>query len=393
LSFFLKDATYISENNLFELQNDNLFINASYKEYFKNNKWSLFMGSSYSKNKDIVLLDQSDMSENEELTQGKIIITNKINSATILKLGAEIHDLNICGTKGELEGNIDDKYYAGFIESEMLLLNTLALRLGFRHEYSDILNKNKLAPRISLAYKAGENCQLAIAYGKFYQVPENEFLYNKPNILNFENSTHYIANFQWMNNNRTFRIECFNKKYDQLIKNITELTNSFNNSGDGYARGVEVFWRDEKTIKNADYWISYSFLDTKRNYRDYPIQACPTFAAKHTLSIIYKQWISRISSMIGLSYSYSSGRPYYDPSKPDEKFHSDYTQSYKNLDINLSKMTTLWKRKAVIFFSFRNVLGQKHIFGYRYLPDGSGRIPIFPSSIRSFFLGCFISTY
>ena len=248
------------------------------------------------------------------------------------------------------------------------------------------------APRTSLAYKTGENSQVSIAYGRFYQTPENEFLYYD-NILNYENASHYIANYQWMRNKKTFRIELFNKEYDNLIKNIANQNNSFSNSGTGYARGIELFYRDKRSIPNADYWISYSFLDTERDYRDFPITATPSFAAKHNVSFVYKHWVSRINSMLGFSYSYSSGRPYFNPDRPENEFHKDKTANYHNIDINISKMTKILGKKAVVYASLRNVLGQEHIFGYHYLPDGSGRIPIRPSSVRSFFIGCFISTY
>ncbi|MCK4664932.1 MAG: TonB-dependent receptor [Bacteroidales bacterium] len=382
----------ISQKILFELQNDNLYINSSYKEYFKKEKWSLFLGTSYSKNKDEAFMDNINMSEDEQLSQGKIIITNKLNQNLTLKFGSEIQKLKVDGKKDEVSGQINESYFAGFCETDWFLTNKLVARLGIRFEYSDILNNHNLAPRTSIAYKTTENSQVSFAFGKFYQNPEYEFLYYAKS-LNFENSTHYIANYQWMKNKRTFRIELFDKEYDNLIKNITNQDDKFNNSGTGYAKGIELFWRDKKSIKNADYWISYSFLDTKRKYRDYPIAASPSFTSKHTLSVVYKHWVSLINSMLSLSCSYSSGRPYYNPTRSQDEFLKDQTNDYFDLSLNISKMTTLLGRRTVIFTSFRNILGQKHIFGYKYLPNGTGRIPIYPSSIRSLFIGVFISTY
>lgn len=382
----------LSQKSLFELQNDNLYINSSYKEYFKEEKWSVFLGTSYSKDKDDASMDNLHMSEDEKLVQGKVIITNRSFSKASFYLGAEIQDLIIIGKKDQIKGDIREVYFAGFFETDWSISKKLAARIGFRYEYSDLLKKNNIAPRTSLAYKTGENSQISFAYGRFYQTPENDFLYYDNN-LNFENSTHYIANYQWMKNNRTFRIEFYNKKYDNLMKNIANQDNIFNNSGIGYARGIDLFWRDKKNIPNADYWISYSFLDTERDYRDFPISATPHFAAKHKLSLVYKHWIGKINSILGFSYTYSSGRPYFNPNRPDNEFHKDKTADYHNLDINISKMTTIFNKRAVIYTSLRNVLGQKHIFGYHYLPDGSGKIPVRPTSVRSFFIGCFISTY
>lgn len=249
-----------------------------------------------------------------------------------------------------------------------------------------------MAPRLSLAYKTGKNSQVSFAYGKFYQAPENEYLYYSHD-LTFENASHYIANYQFMKDKRTFRIESYDKEYRSLIKNVSGQDNVYNNLGSGYARGVDIFWRDEKTIPNADYWISYSFLDTKRNYHDFPIAAAPDFTSKHNLSVVYKHWLKRINSMVGFTYSYSSGRPYYNPQRPDSEFNKDLTPAYNNLSVNISKMIKVFGRNSVIYASLDNVLRENNIFGYHYLPDNLGRIPIRPSSVQSFFIGFFISTY
>jgi hypothetical protein len=103
------------------------------------------------------------------------------------------------------------------------------------------------------------------------------------------------------------------KKYDNLIK--TEPVNyyygTYNNNGSGYAQGVEFFWRDKKSIKNFDYWISYSFLDTKRDYLNYPLRLTPDFAAAHTLSLVTKRFFMDIKTGFNFTYSYATGRSYY----------------------------------------------------------------------------------
>ena len=47
----------------------------------------------------------------------------------------------------------------------------LRLKLGARYEYSSIIKKANIAPRISLAYKTGEGAQVSLAYGTFYEKP------------------------------------------------------------------------------------------------------------------------------------------------------------------------------------------------------------------------------
>lgn len=381
------------EKYSFSLENKNLYINSSYREFFKDEKWSLFVGFSYSKDKDNAYLDTVNMSEDEEMMQSKIMVTNNSLSNVTMKVGGEIQSFDVSGKMDNSEGVIKNLFCAGFFEVDWIISQKLATRTGVRYEYSDYLLKWNIAPRLSIAYKVASNSQVSFAFGKFYQTPEKDFLYYSDNKYDYENADHYILNYQWMNNKRIFRIELYDKEYNDLIKDIPDVQNTYNNSGTGYARGIDIFWRDEKTIPLADYWISYSYLDTKRDYRDFPKEAVPDFAAKHNLSFVYKHWVGLINSMVGFNYSYSSGRPYYDPNRPENKFHTDYTKEYHNLDINISKITKLFNRRTVIYSSLRNVLGNEHIFGYHYLPDGNSRIPISPVSKRSFFIGLFISTY
>jgi hypothetical protein len=382
----------LDQKNLFSLQNNNLYINSTYKRHFKNNLWSAFVGASYSNDRDDAYADSINMSEKEKLSQLKVVITNSSLAILTLSAGSEVRLMNIRGREGSLSGTINDVFAACFLEGNLSITPRLLTRLGVRYEYSDLLVKSNVAPRLSLAYKTGENTQVSFAYGRFYQLPLNDYLYYSHN-LSYENAAHYIINFQLMKNRRIFRIELYDKEYRKLVKYGPEGEHVYNNSGFGFARGIDIFWRDQKSIPNADYWISYSFLYTKRLYRDYPVEAVPDFASKHNLSFVYKHWFGIVNSYIGLTYSFASGRPYYNPNRPESEFHMDITPVYSNLSINISKMLSIFGRSSVIYISLDNVTGTSQIFGYHYLPDNRGKIPIQPSSVRSFFIGFFISTY
>lgn len=87
--------------------------------------------------------------------------------------------------------------------------------------------------------------------------------------ISSENYSHLIANFQYSQQNEIFRIEAYYKDYRNLVKFDAEMPNfnsDFNNDGVGFAKGIDVFWRQNQKIKNTDYWISCSFLDTERDY-------------------------------------------------------------------------------------------------------------------------------
>jgi hypothetical protein len=220
----------------------------------------------------------------------------------------------------------------------------------------------------------------------------------------YTKATHYIANYQVVSRDYTLRIEGFYKKYNDLVKtystNGNGMADSVGNAGFGDAKGIELFWRDRKTIKNLDYWISYSYLDTKRDYLNYPYALRPNFAATHTASIVLKKFVSKLKSMVNASYTFASGRPYYNIRYDDGqgKFQiadQGKTIPYHNLSFSINYLPNVGAQNAKKFvvwvFSVTNVLGNDQVFGYNYSSNGNRKEPILPTAKRFFFLGCFLS--
>jgi vitamin B12 transporter len=65
---------------------------------------------------------------------------------------------------------------------------------GLRYEYSDYLKRSSLAPRISTACKLGKAGQVSLAYGWFFQDPDDEYLIYSPE-LEYERADHYTLNY------------------------------------------------------------------------------------------------------------------------------------------------------------------------------------------------------
>ena len=389
LSMFTNDLDDPATKSRFSLQNQNIYVNTSWKEWL-NDKWSLFVGSSYAKNDNEMSADSLDISGAGSLGQVKVIASRTLGNYSMLKFGGESHFGTTAGRFNALSTDLNERYNAAFVEADIFFTPKIAGRLGVRGEHSEVINDMNVAPRASLAYKTGKNSQVSVAYGMFYQTPENQFLYQIQD-LDFELASHYIANYQWMDDNRTFRIELYDKEYDKLVTYTEDPEIWLNNSGGGYARGIDVFWRDKKTLKYADYWISYSFLDTKRLYRQFPIEAPPTFVSNHTATFVFKYWIMKWRTSVSSTFTYASGRPYFDPNQTIDNFHSDRTPSYDNWSINFSKLTSIAGNFTVLFASVNNVLGKENVFGYRYSSTGQNRVPVGPPNLRTYFVGLFIS--
>lgn len=373
----------------FSLHNNNFYSSASYKEIiFKS--WTLNAAISYSDNRDHIHINDFPLENKNTLLETRLSFSHPISELSILRFGGEFQDVNSSTFfSGFSATDFKEKYAAAFVEADLYLTNKLVSRIGFRGENSQILNKQNLAPRISLAYKTGEFSQFSFAYGNFYQVPQKNNLLNySSNDPGFEQATHYILNYQYVSDKRTYRIETYYKDYSNLFYlNQTDLTGT--NDGYGHSRGIEFFYRDKKTIKRADYWISYSFLDTKRLYNDYEKEAMPSFAAKHTGSVVFKYFFPKISLAPSITYGYSTGRPYYNPNNPD--FLGDRTRDYHNLSLSFSYLTSIKKSFTVLVFSINNVPGVKNVFTYNYSSDGSRRIAVGPTAARFFFVGMFVN--
>jgi outer membrane cobalamin receptor len=379
----------------FAVENRNLYFNGSYKS-FLGNGWILATGFSLSNDNTHTNIEDSFIQSNDNSAHVKMKLRKRINNRFKLNFGAEyfLTDFNerFNNTSvSDFNYGFQNNIAAGFVEADLFFSKKLASKVGVRLEHSELLNQTTISPRASIAYKSGKSTQFSLAYGQFYQNPNTNFLKFGQN-FEAENTSHIIANFQYVTQKQIFRVEAYYKDYQDLVKFDTEFAgfdSNFNNEGSGFAKGVDVFWRDNQSIKNTDYWISYSYLDTERDYRNFPEQARPGFAAAHNLSLVTKHWIEDWKSQIGFSYAFATGRNYTDPNTPG--FLNRETKSYNSLSFNWAY---LLNQQQILYFSINNVLGTRNVFGYNYAnnPDMNGnfaRQAIIPNADQFFFVGFF----
>jgi len=410
-SMDLKDATGV--------KNFNWYNNLSWRENLGKG-WRMNLGASYSTNRDDIeqqLQDHNNvqvhlpdywaqyknftMHNVQDLSQLRAVFEKRIAGISTLRFGSEYWYAVNSNKYNDTSSRLVDNFQSVFAETELHITNDLAAQIGGRFEHSSLLNKSNFAPRISFAYKVGKDAQMSAAYGIFYQKPENQQLFFTTN-LGYTKATHYIINYQKSTPLRIFRVEAFYKKYDDLIKSYPVNYNfyNYNNYGSGYAKGIEFFWRDKQTIKNFDYWISYSYLDTKRNYLNYPQELQPDFAANHTVSVVTKRFFTKIKTGFNLTYSWASGRPYYNflYNGAGNKFEiadQGKTKDYNNLGFSVNYVPSLGKQNAKLFWvliaSVTNVLGYNAVYGYNYSYNGLNQVPIEPPAKRFYFIGAFFS--
>lgn len=367
----------------FRNKNQNLFWNNSYKGTLGKD-WGLFMAASLSYDNDADQLNTDKFGSKEWLGQGRMTLSKEWGKV-FTRLGTEVQFTQGDYYFNEFGTSLNNQFIAWYAESDVRFGKRLAARIGMRSEYAGILNNMNWMPRLSLTYKPGGHSLISLAYGQFYQTPGSEVL-RLTSSLDFERSTHYILNYQWQTEQQIFRIEAYYKDYKNLVRFSEE--NFWNNNGFGFSKGIDVFWRDQKTIPNLTYWLSYSLIDAQRLYRDFPQQASPDFVSTHTLSVVANYRITP-RWRLGSAYSFASGRPYFNPNNPD--FLADRTINYHNLSLSGSYLTSLFGNFTVIYASLRNPLQFRQVFGYRYSADGLSRQAIIPATNWSFFAGVSVS--
>jgi hypothetical protein len=405
----------------FSLKNTYHYHNLSWKDRL-GSAWKIAVGVSYTNSKDDMNSGLQDAAKKDvtvsglefknfsldkrgNYVNGKLVLDRRLSGLSAIRFGTEYNysdDPSVYTdyTNNQYGGTVKQHTTALFGESDIYLTNALAAKVGTRLEHSSYLQKVNIAPRLSIAYKLSKESQASLAYGTFYQNPETQYL-PTASVLDFSKATHYIAQYQRNSSQRVFRVEAFYKKYDQLLK--TGMFNgrdgvALNNNGFGDARGFELFLRDKKTIKDFDYWVSYSFLDTERDFLNFPFATRPNFAAKHTASLVMKKFVMPLKTGFNMAYTYASSRPYYNIVNDGSAYKftdKGEVPDLHNVSFSLNFIPTLGKQNAkswaVYVIQVNNILNLQQTYGYQYSYDGVRKQAITPPSRMFVFIGAFFS--
>ena len=359
-----------------DMANDNFYINSSYKGMF-GTQWTIQTGVAYGYSHNKIGLGVNDVKNGEHSSHMKLKLRKSFSSRFKLTFGGDYFITDFSENFSQPDGfSFASGYYnsiaAGYAEADIIFTKNFALKAGARSSTSSLLGKTTLEPRAALAYKVSNKSQFSLAYGDFYQTPKADYIRYFKN-FDYEKTAHYIFNYMYNAEGRTFRAEVYHKEYNNLVKFNTatpQYNSVYNNGGSGFARGLDLLWRDNKSIKNTDYWISYSYIDSKRDYRNYETSVTPSYVAKHNFSIVGKYWISSLRSQVGITHTFNSGRPYDNPNQ--NAFMNGRTKSYNNLSLSWAYLVS---QQKILYLSVSNVMGSDNVFGYTYAnnPDVNGQ--------------------
>lgn len=378
---------------LVDLKNHYTFASGSFKQTGKND-WSYYGGISYSNNVDEFTLNQIDIRNQNRIMHAKAVALKGFSDKFSLKTGMEsyfftyeegLRSEGLVRDFTDLQGNI-------FTEADYYVSNKLVFRGGLRAGHSILADQTWLDPRFSLAYKFENEGQLSFAAGQFSQMPVEQLRIAKPEVQNVK-ADHLILNYFLTKNGRTVRAEAFYKNYQKILtyEGSQYFYRNIQQSGTGYAQGFDVFYRDQKSVKNTDFWVTYSFVDSRRKFAQFTELVQPGFAPRHNASIVVKHFVSKLKSQLGGSFAINDGYTYTDPNFAGQM--NAKTEGFRDLSLSWSYLP---KPNLIIHFACSNVLGRDNIFGYQFSPqpNEAGQyesLPIRQTAPRFIFLGIFLT--
>lgn len=391
----IKDYAINFDQEVFsQIQSNNTYINSTYIQYLSQN-WKLESGASLGLANKNTTYHEYTIPNHEYHIHLKSKATKKLSTHLQYTLGTEyffdkFNENLSAPNSSTLTYGYEQKNAAIFATTNIKTWKKLYLEAGLRYS-TDFIKNTTLDPRTGLTFQLNNKNQVSFAYGIFHQSATEEISKFK-NTLDWSQAIHYILNYNYAVQGKQLRVELFQKDYHNLIQfNSTTPNNNsiYLTNGYGKVKGIDIFWKDQKTIQNLQYWISYSFTDAKKLEHNYPISVQPNYVAKHYLSVVGKYWISQWRSQIGFTNSFSSGRPYNNPN--ETAFMASKTKNSNELSINWSYLIT---QQKILHLSLTNVLGQSPIYGYKYSqttnPQGLyNSQTIGPTSKRFLFVGFF----
>lgn len=333
-------------------------------------------------------LEQTDL-------QLRSTYSNQLGELALWQIGAEIQGRREGVNKQIPEmtqvAQVDRLYGASFVEVDWYLSNKWVLRTGLRHDQYDFRDAI-LSPRLQLSHLFSANHQVALSAGQYRQRQTGAELFALDYTLSPARLDHLGLTYSLSWEGRILRAEAYAKTYHELL---TSHAGSLQTRGNGYARGFDLFYRDRGTVKNADFWVSYSYNDSQREQGNLTEQRPVPFASSHNLAFVAKRFFPKPGLGLSATYRWHAGRPYDDPNR--EVRFDGLTRDFHDLSINVSYITNIRGHFTVIFASMTNVTGVHQVNQYRFSqqPDlvtgRYDRIDVDPLFPRFPFIGIFVS--
>ncbi len=383
------------------LANRNLYAQAVYQQpRGRTGLWEL--GASFAADRDRFTFDSSAKALDRNDLQVRLQYSDNFAERALWRAGLEQNvsreRVEVGTDRLEEVASVSRSYTASFAEADWYLNASWVLRTGLRADYyRDFRSASSdgdlgLSPRLQLSHLFSPDHQLALSVGRYRQRQRADELFGGSRNLAPASLAHVGLTYSKSWDGRVLRAEAYAKRYDNVL---TGQAGGYATEGNGYARGLDLFFRDRKTVENADFWVSYSYTDAARLRGTLTERAPVPFAARHNLAVVAKRFFPGPGLGFSATYRYHSGRPYDDPNDASTRFGGT-TPRFHDLSVNVTYVTQLRGHFTVIFASFSNVAGARQVHQYRFAqtPDARGeygRLEVDNVFPRFPFVGVFVN--
>lgn len=368
--------------HIFSLAESNAYLNATLR-HRTSPGWEWFAGVAYShSHKRIGGASEAEdryTARRQEL-HVKAKVAGWLFSRLRLQAGAEgyvrrYRDAYCLPEVTDWAGSVSPSLAAVFASLACFPWQSLKAEASFRAEYDATNRRTEVLPRMALYYDAGDFLLSATA-GRYAQQAGSTYLLNNP-ALRPEHCTQYNLGIQYNPAGRTFRAEAYYKDYRQLA--LWE-NGVLTGNGHGYSKGFDVFFNDPVSVRNAEYQLAYTYNVARRKYGICPELTTPQYNTRHNLSVVVKYNIRRLRTIVGLTNTCASGRPWHNPERPG--LMNDEAKPYYSLDLGI---TYIPHKKVIVHASVTNLSGRCNEYGRR---DG---LPVVNVRNRFYYIGVFIT--
>ena len=382
------------ESREMDFNENNLYLNNTYRTRSKSGmNW--FIGAAFGWNRRRIAgaeIAGDKLSESESELHLKVKMGKRISRLFKMDAGAESflkqYEMDYTILAPPLSPRLNHHISGIYFSGDFNLLENLLLNTSVRGEYTSLNDDIALLPRLALSYKLNDFIFSGVA-GRYQQMTGNDYLIRNGALSN-ERNLQYLLGIYYQKDEKIFRAEAYHKDYERLPLRQQQL--GYTSEGEGYSRGVDLFYNDRMFLKHWDYMVAYTFNDSRRRYLHYPVPVQPHYVTRHNASVSVRYTnFDRLRSMISITQRYASGRPYHDPN--GEGFMSGCTPQLHTTDVS---WTILAHKKLIIYLSASNIFGRKNIYGYHYnsTPNNAGiyeRKPILLEQPQNFYVGFFLT--
>lgn len=375
-------STYEGEeaSRLFTLGEDNVYLNTTFRRTA--GRWQWWAGAAFSYNRQGITgaAQAGDCWRERQMElHVKAVVSHQPGPELRWSAGAEsfVRRYENGYHWGEIatEGRVHPVVSAAFLSVSWFPWERLKAEGSVRAESALPDGRWTFSPRAALNYYVGD-ALLSATVGRYTQQAEMKYLVQNP-ALKTSTCWQYNVGAQYNRGGRMGKAEVYYKDYDRLpLWQSSGLTSL----GYGHSRGFDFFYSDRASLKHVEYRLSYTYNVSRRRYLEYDEMTTPQYATRHNASLVLKWTIPCLRSILSLTNTCTSGRPWHNPARPG--LMNDEVKPYNSLDIGV---TFIPSPKVIVHASATNVLCRRNEFGRM---DGR---PVLASADHLFYIGVFIT--